>query len=298
MRGHRPDKPVSHARDEPRAVFLKRVHISDIHIDAEPILGLDPLASFEACLAHVEEFQADADRVVITGDLAHRGREESYERLKARLAASPLKGERAPRLLIGNHDDREIFLRAVPEARRDANGYVQWTEETPAGLFVYMDTMQPGTHAGRYGADRRDWLEGVLADAAGRPAWLFMHHNPLAVHVANADAIGIAEEAELRALLSRFRGTVRHIFFGHCHFTLSGAVDGIPFSAPRSTNHACWPDFSGIASRMGHGDLSPNYNVCFLAENGVVVHSIDFLDQHKVRWAETDESGATTVKFG
>jgi 3',5'-cyclic-AMP phosphodiesterase len=279
---------------------MKLVHISDIHINAGPILGLDPLANFEACLAHVEEFQADADRVVITGDLTHHGHEESYERLKARLAASPLKGARAPRLLIGNHDDRETFLRVFPEAQRDANGYVQWTEETPAGLFVYMDTMKPGTHAGHYEAERRDWLDGVLrqAEAARQPAWLFMHHNPIAVQVANADMIGIVQEAELRALLARHRGTVRHIFFGHCHYTLSGAVDGIPFSAPRSTNHTCWPDFSGIASRMGYGELAPNYNVCFLGENGVVIHSIDFLDQHKVRWAETDETGSTTVKFG
>lgn len=69
---------------------------------------------------------------------------------------------------------------------------------------------------------------------------------------------------------------------------------GIPFSAPRSTNHSCWPDFSGIAHRMGHGDLQPNYNVCFLRGDDVVIHSIDFLDQHKVRWQETTDEGWIT----
>jgi hypothetical protein len=42
---------------------MKIVHISDIHINAEPILGLDPVESFRECQAHVEEYQTDADKV-------------------------------------------------------------------------------------------------------------------------------------------------------------------------------------------------------------------------------------------
>lgn len=275
---------------------MKIVHISDIHINPEPILGLDPVANFRKCLAHVEEHQSDADRVVITGDLTHHGLETSYEELKAILADSTLKGDQAPRLLIGNHDNRETFAAAFPQAARDDNGFIQWTEETPAGVFVYMDTVQAGEHAGSYCAARREWLESVLSNVRGKKqaAWLFMHHNPTAVHVANADMIGIREEAALKALLSRYRDTVHHMFFGHCHFTLSGTAAGIPFSAPRSTNHACWPDFSGIAHRMGHGDLQPSYNTCFLRGGDVVVHSIEFLDQDKVKWEETTDEGWIT----
>ncbi len=49
-----------------------------LHIHPESILGLDPVANFAACLAHVEQFHPDADRIVITGDLAHRGLPDSY----------------------------------------------------------------------------------------------------------------------------------------------------------------------------------------------------------------------------
>lgn len=272
---------------------MKIVHISDIHINANPILGHDPVENFRACLAHVEAHQADADRVIVTGDLTHHGQAESYALLRDMLAASTLKGDCAPRLLIGNHDDRETFAAAFPSARRDEQGFVQWTEETPAGVFIYMDTVLAGEHAGSYCAARRDWLEERLADARanGRDAWLFMHHNPTAVHVANADRIGIREDAEFKALLSRHRATIRHLFFGHCHYTLSGSVCGIPFSAPRSTNHVCWPDFSGNADRMGHGALQPNYNVCFLGPDDIVVHTIDFHDQDKVKWETTTQDG-------
>ncbi|MBK8455935.1 MAG: metallophosphoesterase [Phyllobacteriaceae bacterium] len=269
---------------------MKLIHISDIHIHPEAILDHDPIDNFARCLAHVEANHGDAERIVITGDLTDRGLEQSYRHLQSMLATSSFTGERAPRLIIGNHDDRETFAAVFADARRDGDGFIQWTENTPAGLFVYMDTVEPGTHAGHYCERRRAWLDGVLmhAAASGQPAWLFMHHNPIAVHVANADQIGIAQEAELHDLLARHRDTIRHIFFGHCHYTLSGTVRGIPFSAPRSTNHACWPDFSGIATRMGHGDLQPNYAVCFLGPEGVVVHSIDFRDEDKVLWRMED----------
>ena len=276
-----------------RGRAMKIVHISDIHINDEPILGHEPVENFRRCLAHVEAHHGDADRVIVTGDLTHHGSARSYAVLKEFLGASPLAGDRAPRLMIGNHDDRETFAAAFPAAARDANGFVQWSEETPAGLFVYMDTVEEGTHAGSYCAARRQWLDRVLAGARdrGQPAWLFMHHNPVRVHVANADLIGIREAAELQALLCRYRDTVRHLFFGHCHYTLSGAVAGIPFSAPRSTNHVCWPDFSGNPDRMGHGAFQPNYNVCFLSDDGIVVHTVDFLDHDKVIWEATNDDG-------
>lgn len=279
---------------------MKIVHISDIHINPERILDLDPVDNFRKCLAHVEEHQKDADRVIITGDLTHHGRPESYAALKDILADSALTGEQAPRLLIGNHDNRENYAAAFPATGRDENGFIQWTEEVPAGVFVYMDSVQAGEHGGSYCQARRGWLETTLEStrARGKAAWLFMHHNPTTVHVANADLIGIREEAELKALLARYRDTVRHMFFGHCHFTLSGSAAGIPFSAPRSTNHTCWPDFSGNAHRMGYGELQPNYNVCFLKGDDVVIHSIDFLDEEKVKWEETNDQGWITDPDG
>ncbi|MAW85084.1 MAG: phosphodiesterase [Phyllobacteriaceae bacterium] len=279
---------------------MKIVHISDIHINPEPILGLDPLENFRKCLAHVERFQGDADRVIITGDLTHHGRPESYELLRSMLAGSSLTGERAPRLLIGNHDNRANFRAAFPDTPADEAGFVQWTDETPEGDFIYMDTVLQGEHAGSYCETRRLWLEEQLLSARNRGvgAYLFMHHNPTRVHVANADLIGIREEEDLKSLLRRHRDTVRHMFFGHCHYTLSGTAAGIPFSAPRSTNHTCWPDFSGDARRMGYGELQPNYNVCFIRGEDVVVHSIDFLDEEKVKWEVTGEDGWITDPGG
>lgn len=269
---------------------MKLVHISDIHINPKPILDLDPIANFRKCLAYIEAHDHDADKVVITGDLTHHGREESYRELAGLLAASSLKDKLAPRLMIGNHDHRETFASVFPETNRDGDGFIQWTEDTPAGLFVYMDTVDEGRHSGIYCEKRMAWLAQVLDGAREREqkAYLFMHHNPVRVHVANADVIGIINEKELQRLFKQYRDTIAHMFFGHCHYTLSGSVNGIPFSAPRSTNHVCWPDFSGEINRMGYGELAPSYNVCFLGTDSTVIHSIDFLDAGKLKWKIDD----------
>ncbi len=276
-----------------RAVSMKLVHISDIHINSDAILDSDPIDNFARCLAHIEKYHLDADRIVITGDLTHHGHEDSYAKLRDMLASSRLKGDLEPRLLIGNHDDRETFAKVFPETPMDEHGFIQWTEETPLGLFVYMDTNQPGTHAGIYCERRREWLSSVLAEAreAGQDVWLFLHHNPITVHVANADLIGIVQQDELREVLREYSDIVQHIFFGHCHYTLSGSVEGIPLSAPRSTNHPCWPEFSGDPRILAYGPLAPNYNICFLSERGTVVHSIDFRHEDDVIRLVAGENG-------
>ena len=268
---------------------MKLVHVSDTHINPERILESDPVDNFRLCLKHISERHADAEMIVITGDLTHHGIEGSYRMLRQMLADWDIDA----RLVIGNHDDRETFLRIFPESRLDAHGFVQWVEHLPEGDFVFMDTVQPGTHMGFYCEDRRAWLKLQLLAArqANRPAWLFMHHNPMPVHVANADIIGIVQETELRALLAEFSDTIRHIFFGHCHYTLSGSVEGIPVSAPRSTNHPNWPDFSGDPYRMGYGGIARSYNLCFLGARDTVIHSIDFIEEEAAVWVQTQPDG-------
>lgn len=266
---------------------MKLVHISDIHIHEAPILGSQPIDNFRQCLAHVEEHHNDADAVVVTGDLAHAGGAESYRMLRSILEASPL----APRLLIGNHDDRATFLSVFPETPSDAAGYVQYTEDTAAGRFLYLDTVGR-THAGQYDAGRRAWLEAELSRARddGVPVFLFMHHNPSPVGVRSADIIGMVEGPAFREIVKRNRDIIRHIFFGHCHYVLSGSVCGVPMSAPRSTNHPCVPEFKGRQA-MGYGGLPPTYDLCLIRDDYITVHSIDFLAEKQFLWEPISDDG-------
>lgn len=267
---------------------MKLVHLSDIHIHDQEILGQDPVENFKACWAHVEAEHADADLVIISGDLTHYGHKDSYKALKALLADTAL----APKLIIGNHDDRQAFRSVFPQVRVDVHGHVQYAVDTNQGRFLFLDTKIEGTHAGGYGADRQAWLISELdgARAEGVLVYLVMHHHPCAVGDRSADEIGLVDGAEFRSILRTYRETVRHIFFGHCHFSLSGAVHGIPFSAPRSTNH---PNASALDGRntAGTGPIAPNYNVVLIEADSVVVHTVDFLVEPLLVWLPFDADG-------
>jgi len=181
-----------------------------------------------------------------------------------------------------------VYKRQVP---KDPSGYVQYTDDTPAGRFIYLDTVKAGAHAGQFCPDRQEWLRAELerVKADGVSAFLFMHHNPCPVGVPSADIIGLIDYPAFVEILRQYRAQVRHIFFGHCHYILSGSVVGIPMSAPRSTNHPCAPDMKKDA--MGYGGMAPSYDVALIEEDHVVVHSMDFTVEDHLQWLEVEEDG-------
>jgi len=240
---------------------MKLIHISDIHINNHKILDYDPVENFQTCMDHVAEHHADADMVVISGDLTHHGQEPSYTQLKSMLETWNV----TPQLMLGNHDH-----------------------------FIFLDTHEEGTHSGNLCDKRLAWLEAKLDKASldNKPAYLFMHHHPVDVGVLDSDNIGFIDQPSIQAVLKEYRNTIRHIFFGHCHYILSGSVFGIPFSAPRSTNHNSPPDFYNL-TRSGIAPFPPTYNVCLINDDAVIIHSIDFKDEDKITWYEVDDSGRT-----
>lgn len=254
---------------------MKIIHVTDIHVTlGEAIEGCDPQANLAACLAHIATHHADAERVIITGDLTHYGQPEAYERLKEMLDGFPLADR--TRLLIGNHDDRANFQAAFPDAARDENGFVQGADETPAGTFLYLDTVQPLTHAGHYDAPRLAWLREQLARADR--AYIFMHHPPRLIGVVAEDVIGMQDAAPLRRVLENAQDRVAHIFHGHCHLPITGNVAGIAFTGIRGTNHQGWADFSNNP-KLTSTLQPPAYAVLQIDETTgeLTHHTIDFL---------------------
>ena len=268
---------------------MKLIHISDVHIHGETILSRDPVANFQACIDHINKYNSDADMIVITGDLAHRGDRQSYLTFQHLLQNLPKK----PHLIIGNHDNRETFLEIFPETAVDKNGYVQFSIEQDDGYFIFIDTLDQGKHSGLLGQKRLQWIENELAGftAPEKPIYLFMHHNPCDVGVANADVIGLRDAAEFQQILEKYKDKIRHIFFGHCHYILSGSLHGIPLSAPHCLNHNCVPEFSGNAELMGETTFRATYNVCLIEPASLIVHSIDFLGDAEIKWHGTIEDG-------
>lgn len=251
---------------------MKIIQITDLHLvkPGQLLFESDPLRRLDACLADVLAQHADADLCVITGDLTDRGEPDAYAALAERLRDFPLP----VRLLIGNHDDRAAFRATFPDVPVDAHGFVQSRLDNELGRFIFLDTHQPGTHSGWLCADRQAWLRERLGEAAGRPAYLFMHHHPFPVHTGADDAI-LQQGAAFAEILSGH--SVRHIFFGHVHRPIAGSWHGIPFTTLRGLNHQVWLDFSPEAGLVFSME-PPAYGIALISETSVVVHNHDFLD--------------------
>jgi 3',5'-cyclic AMP phosphodiesterase CpdA len=255
---------------------MKLIHITDTHLvgSSQTLYGLNPRARLAACIADINRHHPDADLCVITGDLTHWGESDAYRNLRDCLAelALPL------RLVVGNHDDRAELRRVFPDTPVDDLGFIQSGLDTAAGRLLFLDTIQAGTHAGRYCPQRQDWLQRELENASDQPVYLFMHHPPFPVGLPSLDVIGIPKaDAEALGELLETHGAVRHIFFGHVHRPISGQWRGISFSTLRATNHQVWLDFQALDDVPGSHE-PPAYAVVFIEADRVVVHNHDYLD--------------------
>lgn len=252
---------------------MKIVHISDIHftVPGERMGGLNPHKRLAQALNDVNENHSDAARIVITGDLTHWAEREAYAALRDVLA-----GQTIPvRLLVGNHDNRETFLSVFPEQETDAHGYVNYSEVLGDSRFIYLDSTQPLTHAGHFGADRCAWLQAELEKAAH--ARIFLHHNPMEIKLPAEDQIALVAEdrPRLRALLETYRAKIDYIHFGHVHAPIHGTYCGIPFSSVPSTCNQSYPDMKEPKLLAG-GPMDPAYHVLLIQERDTIIHQIPF----------------------
>ena len=257
---------------------MKLLQLTDIHLTTPgaTIGGRDPNRNFSIALDHVLKNHNDAEALFITGDLSDWGERDDYIRLKQTLGAFPM----SVHLCIGNHDDRPTMLSVFPELADDG-GFVQRVVPLSLGHAVIVDTWGPETHAGHFCAARATWLDTQLSTLSG-PIWIFMHHNPVPTRVVPMDKIMLLDADRFIETIGPHATKIAHIFHGHCHLPLSGSVAGIPFSAPRGTNHAGWPDFA--AERLlSASDLTEAYAVVFATPENTMVHMVEYGYQGEVR---------------
>jgi len=245
---------------------------TDLHYTSKGgLIGhLSPNARFRAGLAHALAQFPEAERIIVTGDLAHHGLAEEYAQLAAALEGCPLPVH----LMIGNHDRRAAFAAAFPGTPLTSEGHVQQVIDTGNTRLILLDTVDEGRHAGLLCDARLGWLDAALAGAEGRRTVVFMHHPPISVGFDAMDAIGLANRAEFLALLRR-RASTCQILAGHVHRTISGAAGGIATAVLKSTCHQSPIMRPGMDTHTSI-DEPGAYGILYLGAEGPVVHSEDF----------------------
>ncbi|MFT4174066.1 MAG: phosphodiesterase [Rhodocyclaceae bacterium] len=249
---------------------MKIIQISDLHLVAPgaTLFGQDPLAHLHACIAHINARHADADLVVLSGDLTDTGDISAYTALR-----DALGGLHVPwRAMVGNHDHRERFLDVFPDSRDEA-GFVQSLIDMQHGRIVLLDTLDQGQVAGHLCARRLAWLDEALERSTGWPVYIFAHHPPFKLGMPAIDACRL-RDADALYTQCLLHGGVRHIFAGHVHRPVAGTWRGIPFSAVKGTHHQAALQFSDrFVTRME----PPGCAVILIDAQDVIVHFDDFL---------------------
>lgn len=191
------------------------IQISDLHLfeDAAAVLkDVRTDETFERVLSVIEREFAAAAAIVITGDLAHDERFETYDRLKRRLGTLVPK----VRLVPGNHDHRASMIELFGEQILPNRKTVGFHAHVSGWQLIGLDSHLPGETTGEVSGEQIVWLGDTLKSSADTPTLVFLHHPPLGVHSPWLDAIGL-KNADIVCDLIESSPQVKGVFFGHIH---------------------------------------------------------------------------------
>ena len=244
---------------------MKIIQLTDTHLMPPGLLvnGVDPEAQLRAAVADIVARHADADLMVITGDLCNFGDPEAYALLREILEPVPF----AVRLMLGNHDRRPEFVAVFPDQPRDTNGHVQSFMDTAFGRLLFLDSHEAGVIGGIYGPERMAWLDAALNGAGDLPVTVFIHHPPVFDGIGHFREISLHDGGAVLARLAGHAPGVRHVVFGHIHIPLTGtSAEGIGFSSGQACSHRFIMDLNARDPWWTGGN--PCYRVLFLDEDG------------------------------
>jgi len=254
--------------------MLKFLVISDLHLvpEGQTSMTLDTAVRLQTCVDTINARYADADFVVVAGDLADRGEEAAYLRLQAILGGLTIPAY----VTLGNHDDRPTYLRVFGADRADETGNVNHVIDTKGYRVIVLDSSEPGRVDGVLEQSQIDWLTARLAEAADRPVIVVLHHHANALHTA-VDRIKLIDDAPLIAAL-KAHGDIRQVIAGHVHLTSTAIYHGLPFTTLAGGHYSV--SFNVDAPDLPHRALSgPGQMAVVLGEpHATTVLFEDFID--------------------
>jgi Icc protein len=196
-------------------------HLTDLHFGG-------PVAARERAdrvLDHLLALGPAPDLLLVTGDIADHGTAEEYDEARAVLSRWP------GALLVGtgNHDVRDQFARGL--LGREAGGALDQVLDLPAARFLMLDSLVSAPAGERVDPGELTdaslaWLDARLAED-DRPAYVCLHHPPVAIGVSLMDPIRLREPERLEAVL---RAHPHHAatLVGHAHTQCATTFAGRP----------------------------------------------------------------------
>ncbi|MDQ2584425.1 phosphodiesterase [Saccharothrix yanglingensis] len=243
-------------------------HLSDPHLRTDA-LAAEPAANLDLALGRVLALDPQPDCVVITGDLCHVGHRAAYVQLREVIGAFPLPLH----LTTGNHDDpgelREVFG-GTPFLGGGSSTH--YAVDHAGFTVVVLDSWSTEGPAGRLGDGQLAWLDEVLGRRPGVPAFVCLHHPPVAVGIPLLDGMRLSDGPALGEVLGRHRNVAR-VLAGHVHRAISvpfaGTVVSVAPSTYRQTSLTLRAD-----RRTGYLTEPPAFLLHVAAGDGFATHTV------------------------
>ncbi|WP_233608620.1 metallophosphoesterase [Nocardia stercoris] len=231
--------------------------LSDVHFDTH-----DRNAErTERVLAYLLQLPHRPDAVLVTGDIADRGRPAEYAQARA-----TFDGPLPLWFLPGNHDDRG-HLRAALLDQPPTGTPINQAVELPGVTVALLDSTIPGDSAGLLADETFDWLENLLAATpAENRVVLAMHHPPMPMYHNVCDGIRLANPDRLERIIER-DPRILATLTGHLHSAATTLFGGRPFTVAPS-----------VASQIGNswdGDDPLDFPIDYAPDPSVLLHIVD-----------------------
>ncbi|PRD42917.1 hypothetical protein C5748_14205 [Phyllobacterium phragmitis] len=259
--------------------MTKIIVLSDLHLGAPGTVkfGLDTQERLAKAFDEINRLYADADLCVFAGDIADEADPEAYrlfEQMRTRLAMPQY-------VMLGNHDDRQVYLDNCTAPMLDANGFVQGSHEVGDMQVVMLDSSEPGHVEGILCPARLGWLAEQLAQANGKnqKVILIVHHNPQKLHMP-VDRYSLAEPEKLMAVLKESGVPIPLIIAGHCHITTAGSWGGYPAVTISGNQHRVAPFFPGMTGQQACYEGSAQFGIVICDGDDCTVHFHGYVDRN------------------
>lgn len=255
--------------------------MSDIHIlpKGEVKRGLDTAPRFEAAIQDVNALHGNADLCIFAGDLTEKSDVAAYALFDEIRAGSDLP----QRVMLGNHDDRNVYLEHAENPMLDENRFVEGYDDIKGHRILMLDSSEPGELRGGLCEKRLSWTAERLAEAKalGLKVIVLLHHNPCALQMP-VDTYRLAEPEKLLKVLRESGADIIQILAGHCHVTSAGSWGGYPCATISGNQHRVEPFLRGRAGQQACFETPAQYAVIMSDGINCAVHFQNYVDDSTI----------------